>query len=225
MALSNPRLLIPEIDQAFSSMPELDPILHSALAQMQGAVSSEGALLWILDEAETELKCIHAVGPRRREMVGIKTRAKKFIEAYRTVSIGGAKHDHSHQSRWMKTDVYRNHMGARFQSVVSVPLMARGKLIGEVDVFNKIDKPAFTQEDRDFIGELAGRIALAIQNTRLFESYNRTVERQKLLSHVSSHLHETLDIDTLIPHIFREVNKAINAEAQSIWFVDEAAGA
>jgi HD-GYP domain-containing protein (c-di-GMP phosphodiesterase class II) len=37
-------------------------------------------------------------------------------------------------------------------------------------------------------------------------------------------LHQTLDLDELIPRIFGEVNKAINAEAQSIWLVNEDEG-
>ena len=45
-----------------------------------------------------------------------------------------------------------------------------------------------------------------------------------MLNQISRHLHQTLDIDELIPRIFVSVNKAINAEAQSIWLVDEEAG-
>jgi putative nucleotidyltransferase with HDIG domain len=224
MAMSISRSLMLEIGQAFRSMQELDPILNSVLKQMQGAVSCEGVLIWLLDDSEAEIACIHAVGTYAQKMIGTKVRAKKFIEAYRTISVGYKKTESTKYSRWMSSETYRNHFGVRLQNVISIPLVARGKLMGEIDVFNKVGEAAFTQDDHGFIGELSGHIALAIQNTKLFESYNRTVERQKMLRHISNHLHETLDIDILIPHVFSEVNKAINAEAQSIWLVDGEAG-
>jgi HD-GYP domain-containing protein (c-di-GMP phosphodiesterase class II) len=108
--------------------------------------------------------------------------------------------------------------------MISIPLVARGKLMGELNVINKIGKTTFTSSDRDFISELSRHIAAAVQNTQLYERQNRTAERQKMLNQISRHLHQTLDIDELIPRIFIAVNKAINAEAQSIWLVDEEAG-
>ena len=225
MSMSISRSLVLEIGQAFRSMQELAPVLNSVLKQMQGAVSCDGALIWLLNDSESEVECIHAVGQHVQKMDGVKVRAKKFIEAYRTISAGKKENSDIRASKWMRSEAYLSHFGARFETMVSVPLVARGKLIGELDAINKIGGPVFTRNDQDFVSELSGHIALAIQNTKLFESYNRTVERQKLLRHISDHLHETLDIDTLIPHIFNEVNKAINAEAQSIWLVDEEAGA
>ena len=62
---------------------------------------------------------------------------------------------------------------------------------------------------------LAGHAAVALQNAQLFEHQRRGAERQALLEHISQHLQSTLDIDTLIPLVLHEVNKAIEAEAQS----------
>ncbi|HEY6552433.1 MAG TPA: HD domain-containing phosphohydrolase [Vicinamibacteria bacterium] len=45
-----------------------------------------------------------------------------------------------------------------------------------------------------------------------------------VLQEISRHLQQTLDIDVLIPSILHEVNKAIDAEAQSLWLVDHEAG-
>jgi HD-GYP domain-containing protein (c-di-GMP phosphodiesterase class II) len=108
--------------------------------------------------------------------------------------------------------------------MVSVPLVARGKLTGEINIINKIGKPTFAGSDRDLVSELSSYIAAAVQNTQLFERQYRSTERQKMLNQISRHLHQTLDIDELSPRIFIEVNKAINAEAQSIWLVDDEAG-
>ncbi len=213
-----------EIGQAFRSMLELDPVLLSILKQMQSAVTSEGGSIWLLNEAETEIKCAHAVGLQADKMLGSGMRARKFIAAYRTVSGRLMKADDSFQPKWMDAKAYRNYFSIDIRNMICIPLMARGKLIGEINAANKIGQPTFTRSDRDFIGELSRYIAIAIQNTQLYERQNRTSGRQKLLNQISRHLHQTLDIDELIPRIFGEVNKAINAEAQSIWLVNEEEG-
>ena len=51
------------------------------------------------------------------------------------------------------------------------------------------------------------------------EMSDKAHNRAQLLDDISSHLHQTLDIDKLIPMLFDDVNKAINAEGQSIWLL------
>jgi len=213
-----------EIGQAFRSMLELDSVLLSILKQLQGTVTSEGGSIWLRNESETEIKCTHAIGPRAEKMPRGAMRARKFIAAYRTASGRLMNVDNSHQPQWMDAREFRNSFGIDIRSMISVPLVARGKLMGEINVINKIGKPTFTSSDRDLIGGFSKHIAAAVQNTQLYERQSRTAERQKMLNQISRHLHQTLDIDELIPRIFIEVNKAINAEAQSIWLVDEEAG-
>jgi GAF domain-containing protein len=96
--------------------------------------------------------------------------------------------------------------------------------MGVLIVVNKAGSSPFPRTDRDLIHTLAVDIAVAIQNTQLYERQNKGYERQNLLNQISRHLHQTLDLDELIPRIFTEVNKAIKAEAQSIWLVDEEEG-
>ncbi|MBI5954089.1 MAG: GAF domain-containing protein [Chloroflexi bacterium] len=224
MATSISSSVLLELGQAFRSMLELDPVLLSALRQLQATVNSEGALIWLLNEAETEVKCTHATGAQVEKIPGSAMRARKFISAYRTVSGRLVKVDDSHQSKWMDAGDYRRHFGVDICSMVSIPLTARGKLVGELNVMNKTDGESYSSDDRDSVSELARHIATAVQNTQLFERQNRSAERQRMLNQISRHLHQTLDIDELIPRIFVSVNKAINAEAQSIWLVDEEAG-
>jgi len=223
VTLISPTLLL-ELGQAYRSMLELDPVMFSTLKQLQGAVTSEGGSIWLLNKSETVIKCTHAVKPQAEKMVGNVIRARKFLAAYRTASGRLMKMDDSLQSKWMDVKEYRHYFGINIRSVISIPLVARGKLMGEINIINKIGEPVFTSSDRDFISELSGHIAAAVQNTQLFERQNRSTERQKMLNQISRHLHQTLDIDELIPRIFIAVNRAINAEAQSIWLVDEEAG-
>ncbi|HMV97555.1 MAG TPA: GAF domain-containing protein [Anaerolineales bacterium] len=224
MAAHIPSSMLLELGQAFSSMPELDPVLLSSLSQIQNIVASEGAALWLLNEAEVDIICTHATGADASKIMGSVMRARKFVAAYRTSTGRLTQTEDPLQSKWMDSRAYRTYFNISVRNMIGIPLVSRGKLLGEINIINKAGETAFTHNDYDFIHEVTQHIALAIQNTQLYERNNRTTGRQKLLNQISRHLHQTLDIDELIPRIFIEVNKAINAEAQSIWLVDEEAG-
>lgn len=222
VTLISPTLLL-DLGQAYRSMLELDLVMFSTLMRLHTSVNGDGISIWLLNEAETELECTHAVGAQAANMLGSLMRAKKFVAAYRTVSAKQMNMDELHHSKWMGAKVQREYFGMDARNIIIAPLVARSELIGGM-IVNKNGRPAFKRSDRNSIIELAGHIALAIQNTQLYERQNHTNGRQKLLNQISRHLHQTLDIDELLPRIFTEVNKAINAEAQSIWLVDEEAG-
>ncbi len=224
LALPIPPNLPLELGRAFYSMREFASTLESTLEQMQNAVHSEGALIWLVNEAETEIKCAYIFGAHAEKLKGQTIRAQKFFAAYRSMSGTLTQTDDPYPAKWMDAKAYRNNFMIETESLISAPLIARGKLIGEIVFIKKIGEENFTPAEHGFVRELAEPIAVAIQNTQIYEQRNRTGERQELLNQISVYLHQTLDIDELIPRIFMEVNKAINAEAQSIWLVDEKEG-
>lgn len=222
--LPTPQNPLLEIERAFYSMREIDPVLDSVLKQILSSLNSEAGALWLVNESETEIKCTHAAGIQMINLKGQTIRSKKFFAAYRSMSGRLTQPEDPYSSKWMDAKAYRNNFNIEARNQIGAPLVARGVLMGEISIVNKIGGESFTSADRNFVNTFAERIAAVIQNTQLYERQNRTTERQKLLNQISTHLHQALDIDELIPRIFMEVNKAINAEAQSIWLVNEEEG-
>ena len=224
MAAFIPTSMLLELGQAFSSMLELDPVILSILGQIQSVIACEGISIWLLNETELDIKCTNAIGLGADKLTGSAMRARKFVAAYRTATGRLTNPEDTNQSKWMDPKAYRTYFNIDVRNMIGIPLVTRGKLLGEINVINRVGEPTFTHADYDFIHELSRHIAVTVQNTQIYERQNRSTGRQKLLNQISRHLHQTLDIDELIPRIFIEVNKAINAEAQSIWLVDEEAG-
>ncbi|HJX38297.1 MAG TPA: GAF domain-containing protein, partial [Anaerolineae bacterium] len=56
------------------------------------------------------------------------------------------------------------------ESVLCVPMIARGKTIGVIEVINKLDE-TFTQDDQSLLSSIASYAAAAIENARLFRRY------------------------------------------------------
>jgi HD-GYP domain-containing protein (c-di-GMP phosphodiesterase class II) len=214
--------LLVKLRQAHRSMPELDPVLASVLYNLLNNISAEGFSLWLLNESGAELECTHAVGSQATKLLGRAMRAKKFVTKVRNLAAKEIDFNELPPAEWMESKIRLDYFNLEAGGLVMIPLAARGDLMGLL--IGKSGEAPFTPTDRDLVNDLAKDIAVAIQNTQLYERQNRINERQILLNQISQHLHQTLDLDQLIPNIFAEVNKAIKAEAQSIWLVDEEAG-
>ncbi len=65
------------------------------------------------------------------------------------------------------------------RSAMTLPLIARGEIIGALDVQSK-EPAAFTDEDVAMIQVMADQVALAISNARLLEQVERSLEAARL---------------------------------------------
>jgi PAS domain S-box-containing protein len=75
------------------------------------------------------------------------------------------------QSLWASEDV-------GLTSIVAAPLVARGELLGVISLalsrLTEREESRYDVEDRDFLGAVASRVAVAIDNAMLFEEERRT---------------------------------------------------
>jgi PAS domain S-box-containing protein len=68
--------------------------------------------------------------------------------------------------------------GVKFTSVIAAPLIARGQLLGVMSLalsrLTERDERHYGADDRDFLSAIASRVAVAIDNSMLFEEERRT---------------------------------------------------
>jgi len=219
-----PSPLLLKLGQAYQTMSDLDLTLFSIIKGIRNSIHCESLSIWLLNEQKTELECTHTVGAHAADILGDVMRAQRFAKAYHTASTKKLDLESMPHTEWLDSKTLHSHFKLNPRRVVASPLVARNKLIGVLIAINKVGKSSFPRADRNLILTLSVHIAVAIQNTQLHEQQNKSNERQNLLNQISQHLHQTIEIDELIPRIFADVNKAIKAEAQSIWLVDEAKG-
>jgi signal transduction histidine kinase len=68
--------------------------------------------------------------------------------------------------------------GIETRSILAVPLKARSKLIGVLEVINKEDGSCFTEEDALLLSIFASQAAMAIENARLYGELKGEFERR-----------------------------------------------
>jgi phosphoserine phosphatase RsbU/P len=105
------------------------------------------------------------------------------------------------------------------QSELAVPMLARGKLVGVIDL-QSTRLNAYREQDRSLVQLIASRVAVSIDNARLYRRVDRQNRTLKTLAHLSTEFSSILDLDELLGKIARTTHGLVAFDAFSILLVD-----
>jgi sigma-B regulation protein RsbU (phosphoserine phosphatase) len=106
------------------------------------------------------------------------------------------------------------------KSELAVPLLIQGKCIGVLDIqSNHLDY--FTPDQQSILTLLASRLAVAIENARLFERVRSQAETLLLLNDVSREMSSILDVEELLRRAAEQVKRVIEYQILSLLLYDE----
>jgi sigma-B regulation protein RsbU (phosphoserine phosphatase) len=102
---------------------------------------------------------------------------------------------------------------------LAVPMIARRKLVGVIDM--QSTRPnAYTEQDRALLRLIAARVAISIDNARLYWRVERQNRTLKALASISQEFSSILDVDELLNKIASTVRGLIDYDAFNILLVD-----
>ena len=108
----------------------------------------------------------------------------------------------------------------KYQSIVSVPLIAPdSELIGVIALHAEAPR-VFTEEDAAFVIHSASLVASAIVNARLYEAARRRVRELEGLSALATVVSTATDLDDLLPVAVARTLPLLQAESAHIYLLD-----
>ncbi len=110
--------------------------------------------------------------------------------------------------------------GFSIRKVLQVPLNTGDKTIGVLMIMNKIGGD-FSELDEALATSMAVSIALAIDNTTMYEKLRKSRDDLEMLYRASMAIASTLDLDHLLEVVVRELIGAMETEAAGILLYDE----
>ena len=160
-----------DIDIAIAANPDLALTLNVILTQVRTQLKVDAADVLLLDERARELEYAAGSGFRAEAMSGTRLwlgqgYAGKAALQRRIVSV----------ERLNNTgDLARAELlaGEEFEAYCAVPLVAKDKVLGVLEVFQRGPLHA-TPEWLKFLEALAGQAAIAVDNAALFDSLQRS---------------------------------------------------
>jgi sigma-B regulation protein RsbU (phosphoserine phosphatase) len=105
------------------------------------------------------------------------------------------------------------------RSELAVPMVARGKLVGVLDL-QSTRVNAFNEQDRSITRLIAARVAASLENARLYRRVDRQNRTLRTLAHISQEFSSILSLDELLEKIATATRALINYDAFGIFLVD-----
>src|SRR5712664_2568703 len=106
------------------------------------------------------------------------------------------------------------------RSELAVPLMLRGKCIGVLDIQSR-HLDYFTRDQQNIWTLLASRLAVAIENARLFEKVRIQADTLLLLNEVGRETSSILEVEELLRRAAEQIKRVIDYQILSIMLYDE----
>lgn len=101
------------------------------------------------------------------------------------------------------------------RSELAVPLILKNRVIGVIDLESE-QVSAFTQDQRKLLELVASRMAVAVENARLYTRLSRQAQTLTVLSEISRELTSILDLDTLLERIGTLLKRVVDFQMFTI---------
>ncbi len=213
--------LLLEAARTFNDTLDYEELIKRILQLVMTAVDAEAALVFRIDHDRTNMKIRflktgnNGVKKFRWELgsgvVGWVTKYKEPVIVNDTENDPRIDNEIEVQS------------GVKIKSLISVPLIGKGKMLGVIEAFNK-SEGEFDSIDQDVLVGLANQIAVAIDNAHLYREMKREALAKHLLFEIGNKLSTTLKLDEVLAEILNLLNKAVKFEAGGIFLVNPEKG-
>ena len=164
---------------------ELEPLLQSIIEAASDLTNSERTLLLVYEKAENDLRVVAA--------------PFYLLESLKTIgvpldrSIAGYVYNTRQSFIYRLTEKKDPEFGALdwesksgAQTVLAIPLMYKGEIVGVIETWNKSHDSAYNEQDLLFLDTLAAQAATVIQNSRLIKNtegaYQKVMELDRMKS-------------------------------------------
>ncbi len=161
-----------------NSTLDLGTVLEQVMTSAKEVMSAEASTVLLVEEETGDLVCLTATGPagdRFKELFRIE-RDTNSIATWVAAKEKPLLIDDAYTDDRFCPD-YDRQTGFRTQSIMCLPLKARGKLIGIAQVINKHDHEGnvipFDEEDREHFEAFCNQAAVGIENARLYHQVLR----------------------------------------------------
>ena len=203
-----------EIGEEVNASLDLDEVLARAAALIKRHIDYEIFGVLMIEGDGSYL--------RHRFAIGYPRELAENLRIPMGQGITGTAAATSHSVRVSDTSKDPRYINAidSVRSELAVPLIVRGKVVGVLDIQSR-HLDYFTRDQQNILTLLGSRLAIAIENARLFERVKEQADTLLLLSEVGRETSAILDVEELLRRAAEQTKRVIDYQILSIMLYDE----
>lgn len=203
-----------EIGEEVNASLDLDEVLARAAALIKRHIDYEIFGVLMIEGDASYL--------RHRFAIGYPRELAENLRIPMGQGITGTAAATSHSVRVSDTSKDPRYINAieSVRSELAVPLIVRGKVVGVLDIQSR-HLDYFTRDQQNILTLLGSRLAIAIENARLFERVKEQADTLLLLSEVGRETSAILDVEELLRRAAEQTKRVIDYQILSIMLYDE----
>lgn len=211
--------LLTEASRMLNATLNLDQLLQVIMKIVKSAVNAEAVSLSMLEEDGKHLRVELASGGRGPDVRGLRIPVGEGIMGWvakkgKPVVVNDTRKDKRYSA------VLEEKLGIRPRSILAIPLIRRGRLIGVLDATNEQAGRPFDDNDLSLAITLGEHIAIAVANARLYRRANRLGLEYSMLARVGADMGKSLSLEGVLQRIIKNLKKLIQFDAVAIFILD-----
>jgi sigma-B regulation protein RsbU (phosphoserine phosphatase) len=204
-----------EVADVVNTTLDLDTLLERVAAIIRRVIDYDIFAILLLNDRSQDLRIRFSIG-HEREMAD----KVRILMGEGVTGLAAARREAVLINDVLKDTHYiEGTPGVR--SELAVPLIVKNKVIGVIDL--EAPQPDyFTKEHKNLLTLVASRIAVGIENARLYTRVSRQAKSLTLLNEIARDLTSILNLDQLFKRIGEQLKRLMDYQMFSILMVDEA---
>ncbi len=214
------RRVLYEIIRTVSSSVDLEKVLGAIVELVTEQTRAHATLIFIVEGPNDALVLRSVSDERYRDQIGV-------VSMRRGEGLAGWVAQHrepvfiaENALQDPRVKYFPEFEEEKYQSIVSVPLIAPDdEMIGVIALHAEAPR-VFTEEDAAFVIHSASLVASAIVNARLYEAARRRVRELEGLSVLSAAVSSAITLDDLLPTAAEQALPLLRAESAHVYLLD-----
>jgi len=163
-----------QVSEIITAQTHPQQLLDRVLQWAENVMQATGASALLLDETGKTLHFAATTGPKAEELLPFTLEIGQGIAGW--VALHGKPaivNDAGHDRRFAQNIDQR--IGFSTESVLCVPVRVRDKMLGVIEVINRVDGSPFNEADAELLMAVANQAAVVLENAGLYEMLNKRV--------------------------------------------------
>ena len=211
--------LLTETIAAVNSSLDLQEVLELVASKVADALDTDACFVYLYDERADELVLRATRGSRVEEM----TRTPRMRPGEGITGVAAAERapvmipEQAHLDPRFK--LFPNLPEDEYESILAVPILARDKLEGALNVRTR-EPRTFTNAEIELLVAIAAQVAQTIEHAKIYERAQRRVAELEALARISEAVSESLYLEESLEAIVKTTMESLHATGAALVLED-----